>query len=168
MDPSCFLLGKCWKSENSQDRLRGDLHKVRHSSRFCLVTDLLRLFFLLQRYRQTVALSNVDLAKIYTQSTIEVYRRGVIDWVIYQPRSQGSLLLALRSEREREREPGKRWSRGSRTSELPENLESKTSVVAGLTDDTNLRSWVIYKPVNFLKVNPCMLNFCTKSFNREF
>ena len=42
--------------------------------------------------------------------------------------------------REREREPGKRWSRGSRTSELPENLESKTSVVAGLTDDTNLRS----------------------------
>ena len=103
VDPSCFLLGKCWKSENSQDRLRGDLHKVRHSSRFCLVTDLLRLFFLLQRYRQTVALSNVDLAKIYTQSTIEVYRRGVIDWVIYQPRSQGSLLLALRSERERER-----------------------------------------------------------------
>ena len=30
-----------------------------------------------------------------------------------QPRSQGSLLPALRSERERD--PGKRWSRGSRT-----------------------------------------------------
>ena len=30
-----------------------------------------------------------------------------------QPRSQGSLLPALRSERARD--PGKRWSRGSRT-----------------------------------------------------
>ena len=30
-----------------------------------------------------------------------------------QPRSQGSLLPALQSERERD--PGKRWSRGSRT-----------------------------------------------------
>ena len=33
--------------------------------------------------------------------------------MVMQPRSQGSLLPALRSERERD--PGKRWSRGSRT-----------------------------------------------------
>ena len=32
----------------------------------------------------------------------------------HQPRSQGSLLPAP-MERERERDPGKRWSRGSRT-----------------------------------------------------
>ena len=33
--------------------------------------------------------------------------------MVMQPRSQGSFLPALRSERERD--PGKRWSRGSRT-----------------------------------------------------
>ena len=54
-----------------------------------------------------------ELMWILAAYWIYVILRGCDTHIDFQPRSQGSLLPALRSERERDL--GKRWSRGSRT-----------------------------------------------------
>ena len=46
-------------------------------------------------------------------SVFKTIRISLLSPFLFQPRSQGSLLPALR--REIERDPGKRWSSGSRT-----------------------------------------------------
>ena len=70
--------------------------------------------------RELYALRQLKKCKVPSADIVHIYCaliRSVLEYTFTvfadQPRSQGSLLPDIRSERERD--PGKRWSRGSRT-----------------------------------------------------
>ena len=83
-----------------------------HNQMACTHEDCLHLLEL--RQGQPLICKRKPASRVLTVQGQEKWFSQTISQVFSeQPRSQGSLLLALRSERERD--PGKRWSRGSRT-----------------------------------------------------
>ena len=83
-----------------------------HNQMACTHEDCLHLLEL--RQGQPLICKRKPVSRVLTVQGQEKWFSQTISQVFSeQPRSQGSLLLALRSERERD--PGKRWSRGSRT-----------------------------------------------------
>ena len=83
-----------------------------HNQMACTHEDCLHLLEL--RQGQPLICKRKPASRVLTvQGQEKWFSRTISQVFSEQPRSQGSLLLALRSERERD--PGKRWSRGSRT-----------------------------------------------------